>query len=150
MIFRYGKKWILLGLICTLVFSSQGLQARGGIGLAAGQPSGITFRIEKFPVVTIGYSFLTGSQWINGSLDFWILNNPIAGQFYWYFGIGGNVGIYTTSGMPVRLGARVPIGIQWVPINLIEVYLEGAPGALLYPAIGFDWQANLGIRFMIF
>lgn len=145
------KRGLLVILLVSCFFiSTKSTEARGGIGVAFGQPSGVTFRINRFPVVTLGYSFLLGKQYFYGSLDFWIINNPIQGQFFWYLGIGANIGVYNSGQNPLRLGARVPIGLLWVPTNLIEVFLEAAPGAQLFPTVGFDWQAEIGIRFMIF
>jgi hypothetical protein len=145
------KKAILfLIILSNSIISSDRLEARGGIGFMVGQPSGITFRYNNFPVLTVGYSFFTGEQWINGSLDYWFLNNPIKGQFKYYVGIGGNLGIYTDSNTPIRLGARVPVGLQWIPAELIEVFIEAAPGFRILPSPDFDIQAGLGIRFLIF
>jgi len=146
----FVKKYLIItGFILSLLVFNRPTEARGGIGLVAGQPSGITFRINQFPVVTIGYSFLSDSQWIHGSLDFWALNPSLGGQFKWYLGLGANIGLYTNNN-PIRLGLRVPIGIQWFPTEIIEIFLEAAPGVSVLPSIGFDWQACLGIRFMIF
>ena len=144
------KLFIILFLIFYMVLPNRPISAKGGIGLMVGQPSGITVRFDRFPVFTVGYSFLYGNPWINGSLDYWLINNPIEGQFRWYLGVGANAGIYLSSADPFKIGARIPIGIQWIPADLIEVFLEAAPGARLFPTIDFDLQVGLGIRFMIF
>jgi hypothetical protein len=141
---------ILIFIITTTAASFQSIHAKGGIGLAVGQPSGVTLRFNQFPVITVGYyltDFNKGTGMIYGSIDYWIFKKPISGQFQWYLGLGGNVALVSNF---VGLGLRVPVGILWVPTNLIEVFLEGAPGIMVFPGVGFAWQAALGIRFMVF
>ena len=46
-----------------------------------------------------------------------------------------------------NIGFRVPIGVQWWPVEQLEIFLEIAPGILLLPATEPDMGAGLGIRY---
>ena len=145
------KKKIAVLVLAMFAFlaHTQATEARIGIGVMGGEPSGLTLKFNNFPVIGIGYSFLglNNNDWLHLTVDYWILNPPIGGPFHWYLGIGASVK-YPSSSV-VGVGVRVPIGIQFMPTNWLEIFLEGAPGLRILPNINFDWQASLGIRFYI-
>jgi len=141
------KKIAVIAIVlATFLARPEAAEAKIGIGVMGGDPNGITLKFDNFPVIGIGYSFLGGgNNWLDLTVDYWILNPPLGGPFHWYLGIGVNVN-YPASTV-VGVGARVPIGIQFIPLNWLEIFLEGAPGVSVLPKLGFDWQAALGVRF---
>lgn len=141
------KKITVLALILTAFLARpEAAHAKFGIGFMVGEPNGITMKFDNFPIIGIGYSFLGGNNnWLHATLDYWILNPPISGQFHWYLGLGASIKYPAATG--VGAGVRVPVGIQFIPTDLLEFFLEGAPGVSILPAVGFDWQAALGVRF---
>jgi len=145
---------LFLTIITAGVLTASPLTAKGGIGIAIGDPTGITLRIEKFPVLTVGYHFFSKNGYIDANLDFWIIHNRLGAKktkLNWYLGVGASTDIYFGANQfPVVIGARVPIGLQWIPTDPIEIYLEAAPGISVFPGVGFDMDYALGIRFLIF
>jgi hypothetical protein len=76
-----------------------------------------------------------------------------------YFGIGGVLFIstnslrhdgryFTAGGSSAGLGVRIPLGIEWRPVDpRLGVYVEIAPGVGVVPSTFGFLQGGLGIRF---
>jgi len=71
----------------------------------------------------------------------------------WYLGLGLGVGI-GIGGDDLGLGvsARLPVGLSWQPIPLLEIFLQLVPnlGVQVMPDFHFPyggWGGDLGIRF---
>ncbi|AEF80196.1 hypothetical protein [Leadbettera azotonutricia] len=82
----------------------------------------------------------------------------------WYLGLGGyvNVNIWDLpadySWTSIGLGARLPIGLSWQPLDFLEVFLDFGPSLGLAFGLGdaYDdhihfpdggWAGDFGIRF---
>jgi hypothetical protein len=70
----------------------------------------------------------------------------------WYLGLGLGVDIGIGDILGLGVAARLPIGISWQPISLLEIYLQAVPqlGVAILPGFYFPaggWGAELGIRF---
>jgi len=153
------RKIVILCIALSAAFTTVSTEAKGGIGVALGNPAGVTLRFDKL-VITAGYTWY--DMGAMGAVDYWFLNQKIAGggeNLSWYLGGGafigysaGFLGYYGLGGAGLLLGARVPVGLQWFPkfANNIELYVEAAPGIRITPIFGFSWQATIGIRFLIF
>jgi len=92
--------------------------------------------------------------------DYYLFHQPIVSDIglYWYLGLGGGIGIQTYKHWDDELWShiwfRVPVGISWNPIPLIDVYLQLVPqvGGLILPEPDFihsGWVGNIGIRFWL-
>jgi len=114
-----------------------------GIGGVAGfkQPTGITFKMNNFPVVSLGWS-LTGN-WISSTVDYWFINDKIDRNILWYLGAG----VKFSVGDPIGLTFRVPVGLQWYFMPAFELFGELAPGVAILPSTGFDFSGAIGIRY---
>ena len=146
----------LLLLLTAFVFLFTGVQQAGAkdriaAGIILGEPSGISLKFGKFPVLAFGFSGVYGHLHVN--LDYWIINKPIEAPFFWYLGVGaklwlGSYNIHKAADN-FALGARVPIGLQWFITNEWELFLEAAPGVMIfsYSGAGFWWDAGIGIRY---
>ena len=82
--------------------------------------------------------------------DYWAWRGYMAGMYGWYVGFGGYVTLALAPTTDIRMGVRLPIGLQaWLLNDTLEIYVETAPavGMSILP-IGFDWkvQAALGFR----
>ena len=114
-----------------------------GIGGIAGydQPTGVTFKIDNFPIVSLGWS-ITGN-WISGTVDYWILNEKLERNILWFAGVG----VKTSMGKSIGLTFRVPVGIQWYFMPSFELFGELAPGFAILPESKFDFSGGIGLRY---
>jgi hypothetical protein len=69
----------------------------------------------------------------------------------WYLGIGLGAGIGLGDPLALGVSGRVPIGLSWQPIPLLEIYLQVVPhlGVAILPVFHFPyggWGGDLGIR----
>ena len=114
-----------------------------GIGGVAGydQPSGLSFKLDDFPVVSLGWS--VSGDYVHGTVDYWFINDRLEHNFLWY--LGG--GVKASLGSNFGLGLRVPIGVQWYFIPRFELFAEIVPGFDILPASGFDISGGIGLRF---
>jgi len=83
--------------------------------------------------------------------DYYFIDKELVSTLHWYLGVGGYVGLgFGTDYFGLGLGARLPIGLSWQPIKLLEIYLQLVPsiGVEFLPNIGLGggWGANLGVR----
>jgi len=70
----------------------------------------------------------------------------------WYFGLGLGVGIGLGDPLGFGVSARVPVGLSFQPIPLIEIFFQVVPhlGVAVLPDFHFPyggWGGDLGIRF---
>jgi len=88
--------------------------------------------------------------------DVYILGGPIVPTLGWYLGVGGYVAGVFADDVALAFGVRLPIGLTWQPINILEVFGNVVPqvGALLttgdnggfeMPSGGF-FGFELGVR----
>ncbi len=140
------KKRAVMSVVAALMLIAPVLIfADTGIGGVAGyeQPSGLSLKIDNFPVVSLGWS-VTGN-WLDGTVDYWFINDKLDRNFLWYLGMGSRIYVGDDFG----LGLRVPIGIQWYFMPRFELFGELVPGFDILPSSGFDMSAGIGLRFHI-
>ncbi|MDR0558379.1 MAG: hypothetical protein LBG43_11060 [Treponema sp.] len=141
-----------------------------GIGLQGGWAGGgggggLTLKAPKVPVY---WTINLNPGWISVSGDYYFIDKALvsgaAGTLGWYLGLGGYVNIaydhnvgYGYNGWYSHnywfgIGAEVPIGLSWLPLNFLELYLQLVPhigigiydnGVGLWPGVG----GSLGLRF---
>jgi hypothetical protein len=69
----------------------------------------------------------------------------------WYLGVGLGAGIGLGDPLAFGVSARLPIGLSWQPIPLLEVFLQVVPhlGVAILPDFHFPyggWGGDIGIR----
>jgi hypothetical protein len=137
-----------------------------GIGLQGGWSGGgggaLTLKAPKLPIY---WAVSAGGGWLSVSGDYYFIDKSLAsgaaGTLGWYLGAGGFVNIvynnryYSYWGDNyywLGIGAEVPIGLSWLPLDFLEIYIQAVPFVGLgigdnvfgiWPGIG----ANLGIKF---
>jgi len=93
--------------------------------------------------------------------DYFLIHNYLVQDIglSWFLGLGGYVGFWHASnGGSANLldfGARLPIGLSWMPLDFLEIFLDIAPSVGFYfwsgdrdsSGLGGGWQGDLGIRF---
>lgn len=146
-------KRVLFILIFILVASfliTPELQAGTGFGVIVGAPTGLSVRIDNFPVIGIAWNMLSADSFFHTHVDYWIINDDFVDPLKWYLGVGGKLKIWPGTKpekSPVGLSVRIPVGVQWYPDGDIEIFAEVAPGLQVIPASRFDFDFAVGIRF---
>ena len=132
----------------------------GAVGTVAGGGA-LSLKLPGVPVYWgINLDIWGDGMWVGLTGDFIHLidNKPIvkAIALNWFIrgGLYGKVFIGGSS-LGLDIGARLPIGLSWQPIKLIELFLDVAPsiglGMSFNPdgvglGVGGGWAGELGIR----
>ena len=139
---------VLAALILTATAEGTA-RAETAIGVAFGYPGNIGLSLRFLDRTALNVAW--GGNYIHGTLDRWILLEPIDTdiRLSWYLGPGIDAGIPFDDGHNFFLALRVPIGLQWMATERIETFAEVAPGLQVLDDIDFYWAGNLGIRFVL-
>ncbi len=133
-------------------------EKRFGLGIVAGDPTGITgkgYLSNRLAVdAHVGWSLIEESFSIIGDVTYDFLQLPVQGstnvKIPFYVGVGGKIGVDQAGKNDGKtlFGIRVPIGLafQWEN-HPIEVFIEIAPGIELIPETEFDLTGGIGARF---
>jgi hypothetical protein len=144
-------------LTIPAVYSETGLGAAFTYGLDNGaNNTGAVLSIST-PAIpgTVQNVRLTfdGTDYFSFSIsdDWWVVQQNITGGLDFYIGLGFYTGITVADDVDFSLGARLPIGLSYRPVNFLELFLEAAPamGVGFKPTIYFpswNFQAALGMR----
>lgn len=152
------KILILSGLFIMLMTAVASAKDQAGIGLygnlvgngtGAGGGIGLTLRYGTFPVIGLEWNLLNNYSLIGGSMDWWVVNLPLAGIISYYIGIGGYFAMTSVNNAPNTFifGGRVPLGIQVYPIDPLELFLEASPMIIVIPTI--DWTISVRVGFRV-
>lgn len=121
-----------------------------GLGLIAGNPTGISFKhfTSATTAVDAAAAWSISNDWIMIHGDYlWHSFGSInvdKGQLPWYYGLGG----WVAFSDDVAAGARVPIGLEYLFENQnIDLFLELAAGLSVIPDTDFHVDAAIGVRF---
>ena len=120
-----------------------------GIGVVGFWPGGVGLSM-KIPDLPIYWAINAGlgknliGAHVNGDFYFIDQETPVP-TLHWYLGVGGFVHFYNYTRTHRYLnenyeytytrfatGGRIPIGLSWQPIELLEIFLEFAPSLGLY------------------
>ncbi|HCC36847.1 MAG TPA: hypothetical protein DEQ14_04125 [Treponema sp.] len=115
-----------------------GVVGQYGIGWGGGG-AGLSLKIPSVPVfwaLNVGFT----SDWFSAGLtgDYYMIDSPLVSDInlHWFFGLGGFFDFYNHtvsylnkehSYTSFSLGARVPVGLSWQPIDLLELFIDAAP-----------------------
>jgi hypothetical protein len=118
-----------------------------GNGTGAGGGLGLTLRFGTFPVIGLEWNFVNQMSTIGGSLDWWFWNPAIVEAFSFYIGAGGYASVTTINPVStLNIGARLPLGLQFFPIDPLEIFLEGTPMITFLPGINWAVSVRIGFR----
>jgi len=132
-------------MLCLLFSSVQTSSADTGIGLQFGEPTnvGLSVRLSNL-ALGVGWSF-GGDGFLAIDADQWILKNNLSTNLDWFLGVG----IALRLGDPFQLGARVPIGLQWMATKKIEVFGQFAPELQIIDDLKLKFGGAVGVRLIL-
>jgi hypothetical protein len=136
-----------------------GIGLVGGFGWGGFNGEGAYGLSLKFPGIPIFWALNLGggSDYFRIGLtgDNYIIDQAIAPDIglNWFFGVGGFFNFYNRtdentfgkwSRTNFNLGVRVPVGLSWQPVNLLEIFLDIAPSLGLYVDGAYKSKTALG------
>jgi hypothetical protein len=148
---------ILIAVLATgMAFADHpggfGIGLQGGYG-GLGGGAGLTLKFPSLPIFFSIDGISAGSYgfYISGAGDYYFIDDEIVKTLNWYLGAGVGVGIGLGDPLHLAVSGRIPIGLSWQPIKLLEIYLQVVPqiGLQILPSLdlwGNFWGGNLGIR----
>jgi len=146
-----NKKSITVFLLFLVLVA--GAQAEGqkfGLGVIAGEPSGISAKMylsqNDAVDAAASWSFIKDTIYLHAD---YVRHFPGAidkdfQDFTLYAGLGGLIELDDSS----ALGVRIPVGINYFfPTLPIELFVEVGPALLLIPETDFTFTGGIGARF---
>lgn len=125
-----------------------------GIGIMAGDPTGLSVKYNNFPVMGFSWALDNHFQF---QCDYWAYNDTFKkSAFLYYIGVGGKIGMFYKDDKPktsdneekdMNIGIRIPLGLQYFFNENIEAFGEIAPGLNIYPATDFGIDFAIGVRY---
>ena len=143
------KKFVLLFVLVAMLAAGTafadhpdgwGVGIVGGWGYGIGEAYGLSLKIPSIPVFW-SVNLAAGSHYFRFGLtgDYYLIDSALSiPTLHWFLGVGGFFNFYSWSYKynwdggdysytSMNFGARVPIGVSWQPIPLVEVFLDVAP-----------------------
>lgn len=125
--------------------------AQTSVGVMVGEPTGLSAKqwLGQSTAVdlAVAWSFAgAGAFYVH--LDYqqhFAITDVRPGSLSAFVGAGGKISIRADE---FRLGARIPLGLYYAFDTVpLEVFLEIAPGLMIFPATTFDAGGGIGIRY---
>lgn len=138
-------------LILTVLLSFSPGKGDTGIGIIAGNPTGISFKHFTSTVTAIdaaaAWSF--DDEWVMVHADYLFHSfgdiEVDKGQLPWYYGLGGWVAFGDDD---TFIGGRLPVGLEYLfADNDIDLFLEVAAALAIVPDTDFHVDGAVGVRF---
>ena len=147
-------KYLVIPLIVFLATNSLAIERKKfGIGVIAGEPTGITgkYMIDNNNAIDAGVGWET-----SGDNEFHIYGDYLYhlydlikvshGELPLYFGVGAR--FIDRDKKDDKFGVRIPVGIEYLFEKVsLGVFLELVPVLELTPDTDFDLKGGIGIRF---
>jgi len=143
---------VLFSILLAFSFATNALgqdrYSNTELGIILGEPTGISLKMWQSDNTAFGAGFAwsfggRGSVHIHAD---YLRHNWLdveTGSLALYYGLGARVRLADNS----RLGARIPIGLQFnIPDTRLSTFFEVAPLLDLIPDTSFDVNGGLGLR----
>jgi hypothetical protein len=140
----FMKPRIFFSLVCgAMLFSTSPTKAEVAAGVILGEPTGLSVRINQFPVLGVAWSAAHNWMYVHG--DYIFIDRTLEEQLRWYLGVGAVLHIGDGES---GIGGRVPIGLLFPFDPKFELFGELVPGLNLVPEIRFNVGGGIGIRYI--
>ncbi len=142
---------IILAAVILTALAPSPAQARFGVGLMVGEPTGFTFKWWQDESTAVnaatGWSLGDGHFYAHGDYVWHrvIEDEKLGGSAPVYYGIG--VRLLLGDGKD-NVGVRIPLGLNYTFENgRFDVFVEIAPIFNVIPETAFDLSGGVGARF---
>jgi len=140
-----------VAIVVTLLLVAFTAHARVGVGVFAGEPSGLCAKWWLDDAVAVdgvvGWSLEEGNFYAHTDY-LWhriIEDKELGGSVPFYFGIGAR---FLAHDDDSRFGARIPFGLNYfIDDGRFDVFIEVAPIFDVVPETEFDISAGIGARY---
>lgn len=151
MLERTKLMYILLLLSTLFVSVSYPEEHKFGIGVIAGEPTGLSMKYwlnqNSGIDFAIAWSFERNASFRLHSDYLWHFRGVFKADLkdlFPYLGFGGLISI----SQDLRAGLRIPLGIEYFFNSIpLEIFLEIVPVINLFPATSVSGNAGIGIRY---
>jgi hypothetical protein len=137
-----------------------GIGIQGGIGSGWGIGGGyhngaaLSLKIPSIPIFWAARLDIWSDYFFLGiSGDKYLIDSVIAKDIglNWYLGLGIGVSLGLPDPLGIGVSGRLPVGLSWQPIPLLEIFLQIVPslGVAILPDFHFPyggWGGDIGIR----
>jgi len=135
-----------------------GIQGGGGSHWGGGgfhPNAALSLKLPSLPIFWAArLDIYDGYFGLGVSGDYYLIDSKLvpAIGLNWYLGIGGSLGLsFGNDWMGLGVAARLPIGLSWQPVRLLEIFLQIVPslGVSIAPSFHFPyggWGGDIGIR----
>ncbi|MFB6274221.1 MAG: hypothetical protein ABEL51_15145 [Salinibacter sp.] len=145
---------LIAGLATAPPVQAQRTSGAAGLGVQAGEPSGITLKI--YNPNSPSYDFL--AAWSFRGNNFFFLNahalfeNPLSAQnveqpIQWFIGPGAYIGVFEAAESEAGIGVSGTIGVDILLSEHFELYLQATPRFELVRETEPDLGGGLGLRY---
>jgi hypothetical protein len=121
----------------------------GGFGSGAA----LSLKLPSIPIFwAVNMSFGNGYFGLGLSGDYYFIDSQLVKTLHWYLGGGLGLGLWGFGdALGLGVSARLPIGLSWQPIPLLEIFLQVVPslGVSILPDFHFPYGGfggDIGIR----
>lgn len=147
------KSILLISLLFVIGFNLNAAPAKKfGIGISAGQPTGISMKYWLNPKTAlegvIGYSVYNKENHDKNNslylhLDY-LLHHNLVKQLYFTYGLGGRIIFHEDA----VLGFRIPLGITYLFTEFpLDASFDLVPVLNIIPETDFDFEPSISLRF---
>ncbi|MCL2721880.1 MAG: hypothetical protein FWD47_11150 [Treponema sp.] len=114
----------------------------------------LSLKVPSLPVFwAIRLDIYDGYFGLNVAGDYYLIDNVLVRDIglHWYLGVGVGVNLGISDPLIFGAAVRLPIGLSWQPIPLLELFLQLVPnlGLQVLPSVHFPyggWGGDFGIR----
>jgi len=152
------KKLVLVLTLAAIIATGTafadgfGIGVHGGYG-GIGGGGGLNLAFSSLYIYVDSVFAGSGGMHVSGAVDFLsLLDGKIIDNLGWYIrvGIGASLWGFDDS-LGIAAGVRVPIGLSWKPIPLLELFLQALPqiSVQVLPEVQLwpnFWGGNIGLR----
>jgi hypothetical protein len=106
-----------------------GIGIASGIGLTSGYNAALSLHVPNTPIFwAIKIDGFGSALSLSITGDIYLFDQLITNWLHWYLGIGGYGHIGLGNPSELAVGGRLPVGLSFHPIPLLELFIEASAG----------------------